>query len=385
MKKTFRSAAALLGAAAVAAGSLFAASSASAAATPPWEPDPTSAGALTFYDATGAVITGGLITDAPFAAYVQGSATLRSDDTKATLFGYLPKNGVAIGAWSGEAVSTSTDYPNSSAPAPLKSSTKPVVTLTAADLSLADTLLADFPNTATDAYAGLYQVRLKTSGGTIPGASPTYDSADILISGNTWTQVYPDTGVAVTTTTALGVKPTKTANHGAKVTLTATVTPASAAGSVAFFDGAKLLGTKAVAAGKATYSTTAFKNGKHSLSAQFTPTDSTSYTASASGTRALTVVAATTTTKLSVKPGTKVARGTKLTFAAKVSPKAAAGTVKFFDGRKLLGKAKVKKGVAKFVTTLKKGKHKIKAQFVPGNTQAYQPSTSKLLAVTVKA
>jgi hypothetical protein len=385
MKTKFRTAAAFVGAVAVAAGAMLAIQPASAATTPPWEPDPTSQGALTFYNASGAVITGGLITDAPFASYVKGATKLRTDDTKATLFGYLPQNGVAIGAWSGEAISTSTNFPNASAPAPLNSTGLPVVSLSAADLSLADTLLADYPNTATDAYAGLYQLRLKTSGGTIPGASPTYDSADILISGNTWTQVYPDTGAAVPTTTTLVVKPSPRASFGAKVTLTATLSPASAVGSVSFFDGTKLLGSRAVAAGKAVFSTTKLADGLHSLSAQFVPTDITAYIGSTSATKKINVVPAATTTKLGVKPGTKVARGTRLTLTGAVAPKVATGVVKFFDGRRLLGKAKVKKGVAKLVRVLGKGTHKIKAQFVPLHSRAYAGSTSKVVKVTVRA
>ena len=83
------------------------------AATPPYEPDPVNVvGGLTLYDAAGNIITTGSINDAPFAAYVQGSAAVRAGDTKATLYGYLPQNGVAPGSWSGEALTASENYPN---------------------------------------------------------------------------------------------------------------------------------------------------------------------------------------------------------------------------------------------------------------------------------
>ncbi len=98
------------------AGLLAGSGGAALAAAPPWEPDPSSIGGLTFYDAAGNQITGGNINDAPFATYVQAGAAGRAGDTKATLFGYLPKNGVAIGAWTGEALSGSPTYPNASAP-----------------------------------------------------------------------------------------------------------------------------------------------------------------------------------------------------------------------------------------------------------------------------
>src|ERR1700685_2833842 len=75
------------------------AGSAAAAGNPPFEPDPGSVGGLTFYNAAGTPITGGAITDQPIAAFVQGNTTIRTGDTKATLSGFLPVNGVATGNW----------------------------------------------------------------------------------------------------------------------------------------------------------------------------------------------------------------------------------------------------------------------------------------------
>jgi len=161
---------------------------------PPWEPDPSSIGGLVFYNAAGTEITTGSINDAPFAKYVRSTAAGRPGDTKATLFAYTPVEGVPIGSWSGGALTASTNYPNASAPEPVKSSTFPVATVSSADLTLAQ-FIATFPNNAaTGAYQGLYQLRIKTSGpGQPPGA--TYASADIKITGTTWTLVYPDTSI----------------------------------------------------------------------------------------------------------------------------------------------------------------------------------------------
>ena len=71
---TIRPKSVLTGAAAlaVAAGLLAGTGGAALAAAPPWEPDPSSIGGLTFYDAAGNQITGGNVTDAPFATYVAG-------------------------------------------------------------------------------------------------------------------------------------------------------------------------------------------------------------------------------------------------------------------------------------------------------------------------
>ncbi|MCU1394433.1 MAG: hypothetical protein JWM34_2861 [Ilumatobacteraceae bacterium] len=155
---------------------------------PPFEPDPGSIGGLVFYNAAGQVITSGSTTDAPFAAYVQATGPGRAGDTKATLFGYLPKNGVATGSWAGEAMTASTAFPNAGAPAPVSTTSTPVVSVVASDETLAG-LAGDFPNNASDAYQGLYQLRLKTSGPN-QTANGRYSEADILITGTTWTVAY---------------------------------------------------------------------------------------------------------------------------------------------------------------------------------------------------
>ena len=164
---------------------------AAAPATPPYEPlpNPPVVGSLKFFNAAGTEIFGGKVDDAPFASYVQSSTPGRSGDNKATLFGYLPKNGVSYDAWSGQALTASPRYPNASAPGALATSTLPVVTVSEFDYKLTD-LVAAFPNSATDAYQGLYQLRVKTSGPGI-GLNTSYSVADIKVSGSTWSVVYP--------------------------------------------------------------------------------------------------------------------------------------------------------------------------------------------------
>lgn len=296
MNVRLRSIAAVLGATVLAAtGVVSLAGAASAATTPPWEPDPGSQGSLSFFDASGAPVVGGTITDAPFAAYVQASHAGRVGDTKATLFGYLPKNGQPVGAWAGEQLSASTTYgPVAGAPSGI-SSTLPVVKLSASDLTIA-ALQSDFPNDATDAYKGLYQLRLKTSGAGQPVGSD-YDSADILITGTTWSLVYPVPSVTATTTT-LGVAPTSPQVAGTSVTLTATVSPSTAAGTVQFFDGATAFGTPvAVTSGSAVKVTTTLAVGTHSLKATFIPTDTSAFAGSSSAVKSYVITAAPVSAK----------------------------------------------------------------------------------------
>jgi hypothetical protein len=189
-------------AAVLAAGALAAAWPATAQATyvPPWGSDSNSVGGLTFYNAAGTPITGGTITDAPLAAYVEGGTAPRAGDTTATLFGYLPVNGHDPGTWSGEQLSTSTAYPNAGAPGALASATLPLVTGGVGDKTIAN-LASDFPNTdvSGDGYAGLYVLRLRTSVAGKPGLT-TYDSTVIQVTGSTWS-VYAPTGPTITPTT----------------------------------------------------------------------------------------------------------------------------------------------------------------------------------------
>jgi Bacterial Ig-like domain (group 3) len=93
-------------------------------------------------------------------------------------------------------------------------------------------------------------------------------------------------GNAVVTTTALSVSPAGSSVSGAPVTLTATVSPSTAVGSVTFRDGsgaaAAVLGTSQLASGAATFSTADLAAGGHELSASFVPTAPTAFAASQS-------------------------------------------------------------------------------------------------------
>ncbi len=370
---------------------LVATSAAAFAATPPYEPDPTNVvGGLTFYDAAGNVITTGNINDAPFAAYIQGGATVRAGDTKATLYGYLPVNGVAPGAWSGEALSSSQTYPNASAPGALGTSSLPLVGLTNTSETLA-ALQGDLPNNATGAYQGLYQLRIKTSAA---GLSVTgqWDAADILISGTTWTQVYP-APTTTATTTALAVTPGSPQNAGVQVTLTATVSPSGAPGSVQFFDGANPIGGPVtVAGGTAQTSTSGLSIGTHSLTAQFTPTNPasnpTEFSGSTSTAQSFVVTtppATPTNTALGVDVGTGTAFA-PVTLTATVTPSNAPGTVTFADGAVVLGTTAAGSGTFTLVTSsLAQGAHTITATFNPTNPANFAQSTITGSAFTLSA
>lgn len=351
--------------------------SAGADTTPPWEPDSNSVGTVQFFDSNGDPITGGSIND-PVAPYVEGTAAVRAGDTNAVLAGYLPVKNELPSEWNGEFLSGSTSYPNSAAPGTLKTASLPVVTTVPTDVTIAQ-LITDFPTTSDAGYANVYQLRLTTTAPNMQG-NPAYDSIDISVNPDAGTWSTDTTAAPTSTTTALAVSPSKPV-YGAKVTLSATVSPA-VAGSVKFLDGTKVLHTVGVTSGTASYSTTTLSGGSHKLKATFVPTDTQTYAGSSSTVHTVTVSAESTATTLKASK-TTLKHGAKLTLSAAEKP-AAAGSVTFYDGTKKLGSVTVKSGAASLSTTkLTVGSHKLKATFTPSSTANYSKSTSKTLTVKV--
>ena len=74
--------------------------------------------------------------------------------------------------------------------------------------------------------------------------------------------------VKVTTSTKLAVNDSDF-SYGFRPTLTATVSPAGATGTVTFKDGSKVLATVAVSGGKATYKAPVLARGTHTLTATY--------------------------------------------------------------------------------------------------------------------
>jgi hypothetical protein len=179
-----------VGATAVVAGGSGAAA---ASATPPWEPDPSAVGTITFYDASGHVITGGSSADKPFFAYAVGSANIRQGDVQGTVNTANPDPASAPTSWFVDQVGGFSNYPLDSGPANIKtlSQTHPVVTSANTDASLDDFYGESVHNTGTG-YTDMIQLRLVTANS---GGQQTtgYDSADVLIdpAAHTFQVVYP--------------------------------------------------------------------------------------------------------------------------------------------------------------------------------------------------
>jgi hypothetical protein len=241
------------------------------AAAPPWEPDPGSVGALVFYNAAGQQITGGNLTDSPIAAYVEGTTTLRSGDTTATLYGYLPVSGEPTSEWSGLQLGGSPTFPNAGAPTPLNTATLPVETGASGNDTISN-LETVYPNNGTGSYAGTYELRLYT-GASGKSQTTAYDSADISITGSTWSVEYPAPTLTSTTTTVTAPTGTLSASNGsgATATLSASVSPA-VAGTVQFTVNGTTVGSPVPeTTGTASLASQTLGIGSDSVGAVFTP------------------------------------------------------------------------------------------------------------------
>ncbi|MGH3498742.1 MAG: Ig-like domain-containing protein, partial [Nocardioidaceae bacterium] len=90
---------------------------------------------------------------------------------------------------------------------------------------------------------------------------------------------------ADTTTTTLEVTPASPADDATTTeTLTATLDPATAQGTVQFNDGSSTLGDPVTLTNGTATTTTTLPSGEHSLTAVFTPTDTTASSGSTSNT-----------------------------------------------------------------------------------------------------
>lgn len=374
---------------AVAASVLVGGGVAYAAVTPGYEPDPNAAGAITLYNASGAIVTGGSLSDSPMVAFAAASGAGRAGDTRAFLRVATPKAATPTDQFESAVVTNTTNFPNTAAPAPLNALTTPLVSATAG--TSLGAYVAAHPNTETAAnLANIYEVRLIT---TAPGQSPdvNYFRVDVQVNtaAGTWSVVYPAS--ATSTTTTLTASPASPVNSGTAVTLTANVTPANTAGSVHFFDGATDLGTGTYnpATGNATFSVTPTV-GSHSLTAQFTPSDTSAFNGSTSTALPFTVNApgTPTTTTLSATPPSGTAAGSggtlDVTLSANVAPAGTAGSVHFFDGATDLGAGTyvAATGVATLVKSLTTGNHLLIATFTP-SAGGFQSSSSAILNYAV--
>jgi hypothetical protein len=163
------------------------------------------------------------------------------------------------------------------------------------------------------------------------------------------------------------------------VTLTATVMPASATGTVQFFNGSTLLGSASLAGGQAQISQSSLPIGSNLLTAVYGGDANDAGSTSAAVTQTVNKQTSTVTLTSSTNPA---AFGQAVTLTVAISPAQATGTVQFWDGSNALGTVALSSGAAALaVSTLTVGDHSISASYSgDGNTAA---STSPAVSQVV--
>src|SRR5579871_5140611 len=180
--------------------------------------------------------------------------------------------------------------------------------------------------------------------------------------------------------TTLTVAPLQS-NLGQAVTLTATVTPSSATGTVTFLDGSTNIGTMTLTGGTATLTTSTLATGSHLISASYGGDSKTALSTSSVVSASVTGPTSSTTTTLAATPSSATL-GQPVTLTATISPSSATGTVTFKDGSAALGSTTLTSGIATYTTsTLSAGSHTLTAVY--GGDAKNAISTSSPVTVSV--
>jgi subtilisin family serine protease len=190
--------------------------------------------------------------------------------------------------------------------------------------------------------------------------------------------------VATPTTTTLAVTGGKKA--GQELTLTATVDPAAATGTVTFLDGTTPVGSKAVTSGSATVKVK-LGAGSHSLTASFAP-DDPAYAASTSAAVPVEIAQSTSTTTFTLsRTSAPYGSTTKAAIVVKGDTAPPTGTVEIKDGAVTVATGTIVvtglRGVADVVlpATLKAGNHHLTAVYA-GNADVSGSSAQRWFTVT---
>ena len=168
---------------------------------------------------------------------------------------------------------------------------------------------------------------------------------------------------------------------GQNVTLTATVSPATATGTVTFQDGSTPIGTGTLSGGTATLVIGSLTSGLHLLTAVYNGDASDSPSTSPIVTQTVYPLPTTTTLTSSPNPSSF---GQIVTLTATVSPSTATGSVTFKDASTPLGTGTLSNGIATLIlSTLAVGGHSITAMY--GGDADDVASTSAILTQNVVA
>ena len=175
-----------------------------------------------------------------------------------------------------------------------------------------------------------------------------------------------------------------TVDLGNPILLSATISPASATGTVIFRDAAfGVLGQSSVSHGAATLTLNNPALGSYSIAAAYSGDVDDAAVTSAAVTTQVILTPTTTTLAPSANPSTF---GSFLTLTAGIAPSSATGSITLFDGAANLGTALVANGKAVLTTsTLAVGPHNLHASYSGDSLNAASASASLTETVTASA
>jgi hypothetical protein len=188
--------------------------------------DPSAVGSIGLCDQTGQPLTHGSIDDKPFVwkavDETPAKAPYNVTGASATLYAYQPRDGVDPREWSGSQLSAASKFSDP---------THPTAAMTGLDGALSR-FLTGYPAR----WDGLVQLRIYLGAPGEPIYSLTYDSADVKVSGQTWSVVNASSvscgsGSAVSLEQILATNPAAAASLSAKGTESAQPTPKTAGAS----------------------------------------------------------------------------------------------------------------------------------------------------------
>ncbi len=185
--------------------------------------------------------------------------------------------------------------------------------------------------------------------------------------------------VRTTSTTKLTASPTSY-TYGGHTTLTATVAPAGATGTVTFILSGKVVRTVALSGGKATLPlSNRLGRGAHAFTARY---NGDAQLAGSTSAAAMVTVKGLGSRTTITSSSTSYRYGGRPVLTATLSPSSATGTATFRDGSRVLGTATVKNGKATlWAPVLPRGTHSVKATY--NGSDAYVPSTSTAVTLRV--
>lgn len=164
------------------------------------------------------------------------------------------------------------------------------------------------------------------------------------------------------------------------VTLTAAVSPSSATGTIAFYNGGAMIGSAAVHAGAASVTTSFAAGGTATLHAVY----SGDYSYASSNSNSLTMnVSGPLITSTTLQASTRYATiGDSVTLTANLTPATATGAVTFYAKSVAIGSANVNAGVATLITRFATPEYYTLTVSYAGNS-SWEPSASGQVSLWV--